>query len=285
MTAALLLGGCEKVLEVDFDDVTPQVVVMSSVHPDTTVNVRLTYSRFILDDSPFRTVDDAVLSLEVNGVDVHAAQSCNSGDYVLDYRPQEGDRLKLRVKVPGRNEVTATTEVPRAAVVTNVRGTALASGDGENRYSVRFTLDDPSGEQNYYFVRLYKKSFYYSYYQYFNCNDYMLTDGVDVMTMLEGDFDVQSSSLLAFPDDNINGTSHEVELTMTAEVPLDSFYVEVTSMSRDRYLYELTAKLYDNGDTFDELFSEPVQIHCNVDGGIGIFAACTRKLFPITTAK
>ena len=70
MTAALLLGGCEKVLDVDFDDVTPQVVVMSSVQPDTTVNVRLTYSRFILDDSPFRTVDDAVLSLEVNGVDV-----------------------------------------------------------------------------------------------------------------------------------------------------------------------------------------------------------------------
>ena len=284
MTAALLLGGCEKVLDVDFDDVTPQVVVMSSVQPDTTVNVRLTYSRFILDDSPFRTVDDAVLSLEVNGVDVHAVQSSNSGDYVLDYRPQEGDRLKLRVKVPGRNEVTATTEVPRAADVTNVRGTTLAGGEGENRYSVRFTLNDPADEHNYYFVRLYKKSFYYSYYQFFKCNDYMLTEGVDVMSVLDGDLDGESSSLLAFPDDNINGMSHEVELTMNAEVPLDSLCLEVTSMSRDRYLYELTA-MYDDDDTFGQLFSEPVQIHCNVNGGIGIFAACNRKLFPITTEK
>jgi hypothetical protein len=43
--------------------------------------------------------------------------------------------------------------------------------------------------------------------------------------------------------------------------------------------------MYDDDDTFGQLFSEPVQIHCNVNGGIGIFAACNRKLFPITTEK
>ena len=71
-----------------------------------------------------------------------------------------------------------------------------------------------------------------------------------------------------------------MELKIATYYRNTQYLLEVTSLSRDRYLYERTTYLYDD-DPFESLFSEPVQIHSNISGGIGIFAARNRSILPI----
>ena len=85
---------------------------------------------------------------------------------------------------------------------------------------------------------------------------------------------------LFFTDANINGRGHEVALSTELYYNDRELYLEITSYSRDRYLYEITADQYTD-DPFESLIAEPVQVHTNIDGGIGIFAARTRTLVPI----
>ena len=55
-------------------------------------------------------------------------------------------------------------------------------------------------------------------------------------------------------------------------------------MTRELYRYEQTA---DNAsyDLFEGLFSEPVQVICNIDGGIGILGGSSCKRFSLPTPR
>lgn len=288
---ALLVSACVKDLDYDFDDVEPHVVVMSTVDPDTTLSLRLSFSRFFLSAEPFRKIEDATLQLVVNGQPqaLNATQP-NPGDYRLAYRPQYGDRLDLTVQVPGHEPVSASTVVPHPASVTGARASLHhASGVGDNVYAIRFTLHDPADEDNYYFLRLIEEldhgSMGHNYrYTNFSCSDYLLTQGVDLGTVFDNiDGSTPTEHYvdnLPFPDDNIAGRSHEVEIKVEKNYNTSGFILELVSLSRDRYLYELTANQYTDAP-FESLIAEPVQVHTNIDGGIGIFAARTRTLVPI----
>ena len=52
--------------------------------------------------------------------------------------------------------------------------------------------------------------------------------------------------------------------------------LEVVSLSRDHYLYQATKESY-NGDAILDFFTEPVQIHSNIQGGIGIFGVASKS--------
>ena len=156
LASALLVTGCVKDLEYDFEDVEPRVVVMSCVEPDTTIGLRLTFSRFFLSMDRFRTIDNADVALRVNGQPLPgAAVMTSSGDYTHPYRPQAGDRLELSVQVPGKPAVSASTMVPGAVDITDLRMLEHPSSTADNPvYAIRFTLHDPANEDNYYFIRI-----------------------------------------------------------------------------------------------------------------------------------
>ena len=52
--------------------------------------------------------------------------------------------------------------------------------------------------------------------------------------------------------------------------------VEVTSLTRDQYLFRKTMQSYTSDDMIG-IFSEPVQVHSNINGGIGIFGVCVKQ--------
>ncbi len=285
LAALLMLGACTKDLEMDFDDIEPQVVAMSCVEPDSTLMLRLTYSRFFLSDRPFRTIDDATASLTVNGTVTEEVVAAAGGNYGFAYRPQPGDRLDLRVSVPGRDAVSASTTVPHPASLANLRASLISHDQYDCTYSVRFTLDDPADEDNFYIIRVINHRHYSDEYGNhdrdaycrFSCNDYLLTEGIDLGSLLDGDNPGEYyGGEFFFTDGNINGLSHEVELLCSTENEAPELYLVITSCSRDRYLYEFSTRSHD-----DDIFGEPMQVHCNIDGGIGIFAARSRSVLPI----
>ena len=289
LSALLLLGACTKDLDVEFDVMEPRVVVMSCVEPDSVLSLRLTYSRFFLSSQPFRSIDDATATLTINGTSTEDATSSANGSYLFGYHPQPGDRLDLQVQVPGMDAVTATTTVPRHAGIGNVRASFSNHDKYDYTYSVRFTLDDPADEDNFYCIRVIERH-RYTYegesavddeYCHFSCTDYMITESVEVGSIIDGDnMGEFFGRTLYFSDNNINGHSHEVALNVDFHQNNAEALLEITSYSRDRYLYELTTSRYDD-DLFEGLFAEPVQVHCNIDGGIGIFGARNRILVPI----
>ena len=280
---SLVSTACTKEIEVDLEQQEPRVVVMSCVEPDADVALKLSYSRFFLSTEPFQTIDDARVTLTVNGGTEMEATCLGEGQYNIGYRPQAGDRLSLAVGVPGQRNVTATTIVPPPPVVANV-----SEDKNNSEFKVRFTLVDPAEEDNYYMVRVVSE--YHSnsgstnrYYCDFHCQDYLLVDNTDLGRIIdsEGDeLDEWYGRTLAFSDENINGTSHELTLNVTDVARNALYYLELTSCTRDRYLFEVTSDLYDD-DPFLNLFAEPVQIHTNIDGGIGIFAARNRMVIPL----
>lgn len=307
MAAALLLAGCEKEIPLDTDGIVPKPVAMGTVEEGDTLSVRLTYSRLIYgwheegEDYMFDAIDNATVGLTVNGVAQGVVTVNDSGTYVTGYVPQEGDRIDMKVTVPGHEALTASTVVPKKPVVTGLRVTEGGTVNWIKNYDIRFTLADPAGEENYYAVRLYVyDTSVYSYtdengdevydtmgsgpeIMLFSCNDAAVSSfgvtEVDIDASTEGDL-----TELYFTDENINGENHEIRLTGSCGYyygpeeegfTLNKYIeVEVVALSRDRFLYEQSVESA-RGDGGD-FFVEPTQVHCNVTNGIGIFAALSR---------
>ncbi len=280
--AAMFIAACTKDLEYDFEDTEPKVVVISCVEPNSQIKLRITYSRFFLSTAPFRTVDNAEIGLRVNGAESDAAVSFSDGYYTIDYRPQPGDRLDLNVQVPGHGTVSATTRVPAPAAVSNLRTTKRVDEHGYTICTLHFNLQDPAGEDNYYLIRIRQNEGTASHYSYrpFICSDPLIVEQSNVVDIIGGidggNPNEWYGRRLYFRDDNINGQNHDMEISFgedyESSVRNYSYQMEITTLTRDRYLYEVTTDLYSD-DVSDALFSEPVQIHHNINGGIGIFAA------------
>ena len=135
----------------------------------------------------------------------------------------------------------------------------------------------------------------------FNCTDYLLVGSTEIDIDDPTAASTFSGSEMFFTDATINGTNHTIRLDIIdgyyyyddydytpanaahGRKDLDSivnhttFYLEVTAFSRDHYLYRQTLNSY----TDDELLafiSEPVQIHSNIEGGIGIFGVSAKRM-------
>ena len=132
----------------------------------------------------------------------------------------------------------------------------------------------------------------------FECQDQLIVTDIDPAAALEGAaVPIFFGSEMLFSDQRINGVSHNIELnpdlylgsyqsegyyrngqyypnfTFTLHC---AFVVEVSALTHDDYLYRKTTESA-YGDEFTNFFSEPVQIHSNIDGGIGIFSINSKK--------
>ena len=307
IAAALLWTGCEKEIPLDTDGIVPKPVAMGMVEEGDTLSVRLTYSHLIYgwhdaSDSYLTPIDNAAVGLTVNGAVQGVVTVNDSGTYVTGYVPQVGDKIDLKVTVPGHEVLTASTVVPKKPALSGVRVIEGATVNGNTTYDIRFTLADPAGEANYYAVRLYQYDTAMFTYTDGNGNEVIDTMGTGPELMLFGCNDAAISSFsvtdvdieggvdanmveLYFTDENLDGEHHEIRLTGSSSTYDDEtgltihkyVEVEVVALSRDRFLYEQSVEMArDDGDDF---FQEPTQVHCNVKNGIGVFAALSRVRF------
>lgn len=135
----------------------------------------------------------------------------------------------------------------------------------------------------------------------FTCHDYLIAE--PSTDLVGGMGESYFYSELYFDDSKINGLNHEIQLTLLindyylgnySSGYLDDYYgylrcnfdtstlrlrMNVTSFSRDLYLYDQTTESIES--YLGGILSEPVQIHCNVEGGIGIFAGKTTVEIPL----
>lgn len=294
--AALLTVGCTKQIEFNGEETEPLPVMVSYVEADSLFHVKMSLSRFFLSGGGFKYVNDAAFRAEVDG----AASSMtfarvDEGYYVSDRALHAGDTMTLHVTVPGHGTVSAGCRMPAAPTVSNVKTRIFSSVDSSyledtgyhyypyNYFDVDFSfaLHDPAARGNCYLLRAFTIDSATG-----RREKVMLSIDDDVIYDVDvsGEtFDIASGSdfsygwQVLFTDERINGQSHTVKGTI-GSVSLAStatIELQVCAVSRDTYLYLATLRAQNDSDDGINFLSEPVQIHNNVEGGIGILGAVT----------
>ena len=316
LALTFLMASCEKVIDFDPGDISPKIVMISKPVNDSTVTVYLGYSRFFLDNSNFKTeVEDATVILEVNGTPYPTTgeESSIYGPkcYSFAVRPQPGDSLRLSAEVPGyKSVVTAETTIPRLPQI-EITDCMIDTSNGysyddyyysgEIAYRMRFKVKSNSNDE-YFLVRILMAD--HEVYgdtvnirwdtadlneYWFYVNDPIVNTS-DITTFIDMDDGAFSGDEMYFSSEMFQNGEHEFTAEFqdwgghysALDVSKRPLYLEVRSLTRDLYLYLVTTEHQSEADVY---FSEPVQVHCNVSGGIGIFGGSCSTRFRVSNSR
>lgn len=195
-----------------------------------------------------------------------------SGD-CSDFNAEEV--YELSVKLPD-SELSASASVIMPMTVNFSDLLYLEEGglndDGDEVSAVDLVINDPAGVENFYKFSLIRKSDqnYFNHY-YLETNDALAIESAIYSAILLSDdqFDGESYKLrLLFSDYWLGGNTEEFELILVA-----------STISEDQYLYD--KKLRQFQDNNDNPFASAIQLHDNIDGGLGIFAIENIQLFQV----
>lgn len=306
LTILVLTSSCRKVVEFNGSQTDALPVLICQATTDSPVALRLSYSNFFLREAQFPVIYNATVRADLNGTPNAATFSYSeNGIYLSDLTLRPYDTLTLRVSVPDHGELTASCRMPAPpsasdpSILSNITMDTFPSYDNYrdtlitfSEYSLdfRFTLNDPTNVDNYYQL----KAFFLDptnnqkRYLTLNINDDVLFEQDPTGDYFDLNMQVayNRGSQVLFSGDRINGLSHVIRGEIEGlNNPIlhrgTKLYLEVTSLSRDLYLYHVTRRnQQQNGDILS-VINEPVIIHSNVNGGIGILGASSSMLVEI----
>lgn len=328
LLATIALWGCETEVEFKGEYMESNLVLYSVVTAGEPVVVHLSKSVFILDEATPTNQTGAKVKLYVNGVfverlaeyDYNEVITTTVGDYIYTETIQHqyyqsthicssGDMVEIRASHKDfEGEVSGKTTIPQEPILGDLLATISPSEDDEyssssTKGNVYCPLTNEAGVANYYWLRgcvvakyAYEdkpsgeiKEFYQEVGFGFE-NDIVFT-GVDTGGIFDDLLGGSSSTgnYVVFDDSLIDGVE-EYPLTMNygflADGALEEpfFRVECWQIDDNLYKYLRSVELAD-GDNF---ISEPVQIHSNVEGGIGLVgsrSALVSRTLPFSEAK
>ncbi len=310
----LLFTSCEKVIEFNGTVTDPMVVVNSFVTPDSVVVAQVSLSRFFLsNDATFEMVNNATVSLLVNGIQKENLTPAPNGLYVGTYHPVKGDSISLQVQTPGKNRVNCATIIEPQTKVVSIDTTSVTMGTSSPITAVnkttgaRDTIGD-SYDRTLKFVLKFKDSLnvnpnIHNYYRLVvytktttpkgNFSDYTFSfDDIvsgNANNSVGPPTSLSSNKYNVFSDDLFDGKQYPLTFSVqnnrnvyySGSAPLTKrkeVYVNLQSISKSYYLY-LQTRASIKSNTF---FAEPVQVYNNVDGGIGILGSYTSNLIKLT---
>lgn len=304
-------ASCEKIIEFNGDVTDPYLVVISKPQADSTWMLRVSQSRFFLSNAEVPAINNAQVIVTVNGNE-STASSEGMGMYNTGIVPQPGDSLSIRVISPHLGEVSAGCRIPQRPVVsdftieydttmnehwwTDIDDSVHINGYVEGNINLHFKLHDPANERNYYMVRLATKTWESWSYRWITIEDDILFD-IDATNEVFDLYEEEDNNgtAISFTDERINGNAHPITISLyighvspntyfdtpDQELELYPTRIEVYAISRDQYLYNKTLNAANNYDGFMQVISEPVQVHTNIEGGIGILGASSKVVINV----
>jgi len=305
-----IFASCEKVIQFNGPVTDPMVVVNSFVTPDSVVVAQVSLSRFFLSsDATFDMVNNATVSLLVNGIQKENLKFTTNGLYVGTYHPAVGDSISLQVQTPGKNNVSCGAVIePQTSVIsldttsvitgqsspivvvnkiTAVQDTIGNSFEETLKFVLKFT-DNPN-EQNYYRLVVFTKTI--TPYGDFSDYNFSFDDIVsgNANNTVGPPTSLSSNKYNVFSDDLFNGKQYPLTFSVQNNANIyypgksvpgtqKEVYINLQSISKSYYLY-LQTRASIKSNTF---FAEPVQVYNNVDGGIGILGSYTSNVRKLT---
>ena len=144
----MLLASCERILEVDFSNEKPLIVMNGTIEPDKPIYVSISKSFLFNDiDSMAPLLKDASVELHINGefiekmqlqsIDNTAYKSRRGTSYFRsEAHAKIGDRVRIEAKAPGLETAWAETVIPAPPTIERVDTTTYLEmlQSGSNNY-------------------------------------------------------------------------------------------------------------------------------------------------------
>ncbi len=303
----LIVSACEKVIEIEIEEVTPMIVMNAAFTPDSLVSVHLSRTRHILDDSPIQAITIATVEIYEGGLLKETLSYGAEQDYrSRALRPSHGVEYTVKASAESFNDVEASCLIPSPVAIISV-DTATVTGDWDERW-VTFYLkfrDDP-GEDNYYRLRLFERSAWIEY-QLEEVYDTLYTDPekdtvvmgwtidtVEVRYPFFAPYYFDSEELIIeewlwddgviFSDAFIKGEEYSFQGQMFPVYrgqDTATIYFHFESLSEDYFNYLNTKEKHYHARDY---FSVPVTIHNNIADGLGVLGGYSQDVDSILMA-
>ncbi len=297
---AISIFSCEKELNVDMPDGDIHIVVNGIINPDSLIKIRISESKNILDTSRVNYLENAQVHLYENDVFIEDMSYMPEQFYVSSANPIIGRTYRINVDYTGLESIQSENSVPRQVNIIAGEATygltEIMTGDTiENRYKInyRIEINDAGNTNNFYFVgvprfREYQVeidgvlTYFYDEYNEIESKDPVLSSNFN-------DFNILGLSGKVFNDEYFNGNTQIIifsVLTSYIEEPSalnNEFPFCIVSITEDLYKYVISVNK--NKESGDNPFSEPVQIHSNIENGKGIFSGFTPTYDTLTVTR
>ena len=268
---------------------------------------------FLQSDDNFNYVSNATVKLYVNGIEKQTMTYIKNGFYISTYMPMVGDIIKVVASNSEFENVNSTIEVIDPTIILSVDSsnhvyeknvmTSYSSYNGGAYiidtigYSINEQCDfkvkfkDPAGKTNFYRVSLKLINYFENdsisiQIPYMYSDDLVFTNGQEATDIIGGGG--YGSSYHEFSDELFNGKEYGLKISYSlysnyysgeeykqynqnGKLPEKrELFITLNSISKAYYLYLKTRAASSNEMEF---FSEPVQIHSNITGGLGILGS------------
>ncbi len=294
MVGALLFTSCYQ--EIDFknyDEEAENTLVLNSiVNPDSTVSVVATKVFYYSDAHTEREfVDGLDMELWIDGeFKEKLVYNMQTHYYRSSIHPKEGEKVMVRTRYKGQ-EIEASDVVPKPVKIESLemsrQGPMTIYSNKDYKMTYHLTFTDPAGEANYYFLQwdeapggggLYMGERNFE-------SEYVFQELARVISGTIPGWKPYSYYGLPFSDHGIDGQRHRLEVQeiiqeSSVQRPLSSYdemlrNFRLYAISKDYYNY-LVSILYNTtddgllGGMIDLGVVDPVKVHSNVAGGLGI---------------
>ena len=293
----LLLCSCYQDLELD-NETTPYTVINCIANTDADILADVSKSWFYTESNPSEHISGLPIEVYVNGLFMGMMNDRN-GIYKSNFHPHSGDSICIKTVIEGK-EVSANGRMPEKPEITKVEVThvevpGIGSGyydpeyefvsDTDHQFTYHITFKNPK-EKRYYFLEIKVignksslGSMDYSYDPVFRLTSERINQTLSSAS-ISGQFG------LPFSNEGIDGG--EYTLTVKETGPVFEYMsgdkcgrvITLYAISEDYYKYVLSLLANDSeaswqGGLADIGLAEPVKIHSNINGGIGIFGCIT----------
>lgn len=313
--AIMPLASCEKEIRFTGKQQETSIVMLSLVEPEQEMSVVVRQSAFILDKDGDNTIRTGLPGAKVKAYIgdsgepvsfVYSGTDEYNGKFICGYAPKSGDRIRIEAEADGFRSVSAETAVPEEAKfeVVSIRQEP-GEYDGLGTVYMKIRIDDPAGEKNFYRLSLMHNYWYNPIFWNpdgtedvpgeeeileigSNNLTYFSYDPVFTKKNGSGIFNMEKDQEIRnyFTDSMFDGESYTFEVYFTlynyGSSETISFDAVLETMSKEYYEYMASLEAYCEFDDF-AIFSEPVQVFCNVRNGLGYFGAKTASVrtFPV----
>lgn len=287
---AFVLVSCEEEIYIDIKSVEKHVVVNSIFSPTEEFSLSLSYTRNVLDPLDAKeSVNNADVSVYDDSDEfLFSLEHVENGKYVkAGLFPLEGKLYKLKIKVDGHPIITAQSRIPLQAIVENIQTQSL-DVEGNSAVQVDFDIVDSDESNNYYIWEVVSGNEVEGT-QSNNTSTQDIIALQDVNSYQSGgtrwsklflsdelfDGNTISNSFISIS----NITEDPVEVTTPTEQKKS--YLKLTTASQDMYLYYLSVERYRKQNDINTSTGVPIEIHSNIEGGLGIFAGFNQQLIEL----
>ncbi|NDP19670.1 MAG: DUF4249 domain-containing protein [Paludibacter sp.] len=310
----ILLASCEKIIEFNGEITEPQVVMNSFITPDSVIKAHISESKFFLSSGyTFKDVENADVSVLVNHIFKEKMMYTANGIYRSNFKPGVGDTIRLEVKIPSKNDVSSETIIEPKSNMLTLDTAKVFTGKyplthynnitqkedtiGYNsiyEYHFKLKFKDDEATKNFYRLTVRTKSSLpggqVSNEYFFTFDD--LVSGNNSNSTVGPPTSLNSNQFNVFSDEMFNGKEYPLTFYVTNNTTellpeyeymniyykniQKEIYVDLQTISKSYYLY---LKSRDASSSSNGVFSEPIQIHNNIVGGIGILGSYTSNVF------